>query len=144
MSQLAPTPATAPPSAARPTQPEPPSQAQRDEVAVAVGPGARFEGLLTCLRPARIDGALRGDVIARDRIELGESASVRGRIEARDIVIAGHFEGELFASHSIELLPTARVAGDLRARELSAHEGCLVTGRCRTGASAVDPAPDAE
>ena len=41
--------------------------------------------------------------------------------------------GFIVASHSIELLATARVTGELRARELLAEEGCLVTGRCRTG-----------
>lgn len=104
-----------------------------------VGSGARFEGLVCCPRAARIEGELVGDVLANDRIEIAEGARVRGRIEARDIVIAGHFEGELFARQAIELLPSARVEGDLRARELTAHEGCSVSGRCSTGASAVDP-----
>lgn len=103
-----------------------------------VGSGACFEGLVCCPRAARIDGELVGDVLANDRIEIAEGARVRGRIEAEVIVIAGHFEGELFARQAIELLPSARVEGDLRARELTAHEGCCVSGRCNTGAAAVD------
>ncbi len=106
-----------------------------NEVAIAVDREARFEGLLTCPRATRIDGAFKGEVTGLDRVELGVESRVEGRIEARDIVVAGHFEGELHASHSVELRETARVTGDIHTRELSAQEGCTVTGRCRTRGS---------
>jgi cytoskeletal protein CcmA (bactofilin family) len=100
---------------------------------VVVHAGASFEGVLSCRHASRIDGYFRGDVVGDDRIELGEESDVSGRIEAREIIVAGLFEGELVASDCIELLASARVTGDLQARELLAEEGCLVTGRCRTG-----------
>lgn len=112
----------------------------RDPVPVILELGASFEGWLTCRKPARIDGRFRGIVVAQDLIELGPEAEVSGRIEARDIVVAGSFDGELVASRSIELLATARVTGELHARELSAAEGCWVTGLCRTGST---PKPSA-
>ncbi len=136
MSQTQPTPSsytartvgggTPPAARARPTH------AAVGEVAIAVDSGARFEGHLSCPRATRIDGTVRGDIIARDRVELGAESRVAGRIEAREIVVAGQFEGELHASRSVELLETARVTGDITTRELSAEEGCVVTGRCRT------------
>ncbi len=102
-------------------------------VPVIVKAGAAFEGLLSCPSASRIDGRFHGQIVAADRIELGENAEVSGRIEARDIIVAGRFEGELVARHSIELLATARVTGEFRARELVAEEGCAVEGRYRTG-----------
>lgn len=108
-------------------------RASRPPAPVIVQAGASFEGVLSCRHASRIDGYFRGDVVGEDRIELGEQSDVSGRIEAREIIVAGLFEGELVASHCIELLATARVTGELRARELLAEEGCLVTGRCRTG-----------
>jgi cytoskeletal protein CcmA (bactofilin family) len=113
-----------------------PVPAAADEVAIAIGPDAHFEGLLTCPRSTRIDGAFKGQVTGLDRVELGAESRVEGRIEARDIVVAGHFEGELHASRSVKLRETARVTGDIDTRELSAEEGCTVTGRCRTRGSA--------
>jgi cytoskeletal protein CcmA (bactofilin family) len=55
-------------------------------------------------------------------------------------VVAGSFDGELVAIQCIQLLATARVTGELHARELSAEEGCTVTGLCRTGST---PKPSA-
>ncbi len=104
---------------------------------VIVQAGASFEGVLSCRHASRIDGYFRGDVVGEDRIELGENSDVSGRIEAREIIVAGLFEGELVASQCIELLSTARVTGELCALELLAEEGCLVTGRCRTGPGSV-------
>lgn len=114
--------------------------AERGEAPVGQAPvilqrGASFEGWLSCRQSARIEGRFKGNVVAEGRIELGESCEVSGRIEAEDIVVAGDFEGELLARQSIELLATARVRGELHARELSAEEGCTVTGRCRTGSA---------
>lgn len=103
------------------------------ESPVIVGAGADFEGVLTCRVASRIDGRVRGDIVGDDRIELGLESDVIGRIEAKDIVVAGKFSGDLVASRRIELLATAEVTGEIRARELSAEEGCSVKGRCRTG-----------
>jgi hypothetical protein len=62
---------------------------------VIVQAGASFEGVLSCRHASRIDGYFRGDVVGEDRIELGEQSDVSGRIEAREIIVAGLFEGEL-------------------------------------------------
>ena len=120
-----------------PGRPDParPAPAAVGEVAVAVDAGARFEGVLACPKDTRIEGCLKGEVNAVGRVELGVDARVEGRIEAREIVVAGHFDGLLAASHAIELRETARVTGELRAPGLSAAEGCVVKGRCRTAAA---------
>ncbi|MBW2294483.1 MAG: polymer-forming cytoskeletal protein [Deltaproteobacteria bacterium] len=108
-------------------------ETERRAAPVIVQAGASFEGVVSCRHASRIDGYFRGDVVGDDRIELGEQSDVSGRIEAREIIVAGLFEGELVARQCIELLSTARVTGEFRALELLAEEGCMVTGRCRTG-----------
>lgn len=115
------------------TAPRSLAQSGQPAVPVIVKAGTAFEGLLSCPGASRIDGRFHGQIVAADRIELGENAEVSGRIEAQDIIVAGRFEGELVAHRSIELLATARVTGEFRARELVAEEGCAVEGRYRTG-----------
>jgi len=123
--------------------PGPEELAERDfppdpeDVPILVAAGSAFEGAVSCRTGARIDGAVKGEISARGRIELGESSQVVGSIRAAEIVIAGCFEGTLTASRRIELLATARVAGDLSAGQLIAHEGCRVEGSCTTV-----PSPD--
>ncbi|MBW2542107.1 MAG: polymer-forming cytoskeletal protein [Deltaproteobacteria bacterium] len=93
---------------------------------------ARFEGLFALRAPARIDGCLRGEVIASDLLWIGQSARVNARVVAPRIVIEGEFDGEAEASGRIELLQTARVRARLDTPRLVLAEGCFFEGRCRT------------
>ena len=98
-----------------------------------LGPGCRFDGLVQLREAARIDGTIEGEIVATDLLMLGETARVRARIEAAEVVIAGAVEGDIVASQRIELAATARVVGTLRSPRITLAEGCLLEGRCETG-----------
>ncbi len=98
--------------------------------------GSEFSGLVALSRPARIDGTVRGDVVADDLLWIGESGRVEGRVEAEEVVVAGQLEGEVRARRRIELLPTARVSASLDAPKLSLAEGSVLEGRCHSGPGA--------
>lgn len=104
-----------------------------DRVAVVVERGQRFEGFLTFRGSARIDGELRGQVVSRGTLLLGEAADVRANIEVDEVVIGGCLEGDVTARCRIQLLATARVRGRLQAPLLALADGCLVRGRCLAG-----------
>ena len=104
-------------------------------IAVVVGESGRFEGLLTFRGRARIDGEVTGEIICRGTLWLGETARVSAVIEVDELMIEGTFAGEATARDRIELLPTARVHGTLRAPRLVLADGCVVEGRCETGAT---------
>ena len=95
--------------------------------------GSAFDGLVALSRPARIDGTVRGDVVAADLLWIGESGRVEGRVEAEEVVVAGQLDGEVRARRRIELLPTARVSASLDAPRLALAEGSHLEGRCRCG-----------
>jgi cytoskeletal protein CcmA (bactofilin family) len=97
---------------------------------VVLGPGDRFDGLLTFRGEARVEGELRGAILAQGRLEIGASAHVEARIEAEDLVVAGSVKGELAARRRIALLAGARVQGALRAPRIALEEGCQLRGRC--------------
>jgi cytoskeletal protein CcmA (bactofilin family) len=99
--------------------------------------GAEFEGLVVLPGPGRIDGTLRGSVIAADLVWIGESGRIAARVEAEEIVVAGRVEGEMRARRRIELRPTARVVGSIAAPRVCLSEGSFLEGSCRTG---VEPA----
>jgi cytoskeletal protein CcmA (bactofilin family) len=98
-----------------------------------IGCGARFEGLLQLRQEARIDGAVRGDIVSDSPIWLGETACVDARIVAREVVVAGELRGSVAASVRIQLLATARVRAELSAPRVAFAEGAYFEGRCRTG-----------
>jgi cytoskeletal protein CcmA (bactofilin family) len=100
--------------------------------------GAEWRGVLVLPGPGRIDGCVRGEVVAEGPVWIGETGVVEADLSAESVVVAGRVEGDIRASSRIELLATAEVRGGLRAPSLTLAEGSLVNGCCRT-----EPQPDA-
>lgn len=97
--------------------------------------GARFEGLLVLPRPARIDGEVRGEVLAASDVWVGPSGRVEADLEGRSVIIEGLVVGDVSARERIELRGGARVRGRVSAPRLALAEGCVVDGSCSTGSS---------
>jgi cytoskeletal protein CcmA (bactofilin family) len=110
-----------------------PASASRRAPEPIVAPNAEFAGLLHLCGPARIDGRIEGEVIATGMVWVGETGSVRARVEAEEVVVAGELEGEVRASAKIELLATARVTAALYTPRVVLAEGSFFEGRCHTG-----------
>ena len=121
--------AQAQPVAAVATPPEP-----------VVGPGCRFEGVLTFRGEASIEGEFRGQVRARGTLRVAEGAQVEASVDVDELIVSGEFTGEARARERIELRPSARVKASLEAPRVRLDEGCLLRGSCRT--APVGPAPE--
>lgn len=100
--------------------------------------GALFEGLLVLPRPSRIDGCVRGEVLAASDVWVGRAGQVYADLEVRAIVIEGCVEGDVNAVERIELRGTARVRGNVSAPRITMDEGCVVDGCCASGGPASD------
>ena len=92
--------------------------------------GSKISGKLTFDGPARIDGEVDGEIIAKDSINIGETAVVTAQIKAASIVVAGKVSGDITGSQKIEIRPSAKVVGNLAAPLLVIHEGALFEGHC--------------
>jgi cytoskeletal protein CcmA (bactofilin family) len=108
-------------------------------VACAVGAGARFEGLLSFWGAARVDGALRGEVAARGRLEVGPAAQIAARIQVDALVVEGAVEGEIVARQRVEVRSGARVRASIRTPRLSIDEGALFEGSLAMGEPGAGP-----
>lgn len=95
--------------------------------------GAAFEGLLVLPGPARIDGRIRGEVLAANDVWIGPSGRVEADLEVRAVTIEGRVEGDVLARERIDLRGTAQVHGRVSAPRLTMAEGCVVDGECRAG-----------
>lgn len=107
---------------------------------VAIGRGARFEGLLGFCGCARIEGSLSGRVLAEGRLVVAQGARVEARVEVDELVVEGQLRGDIVGRRWVRLAPTARVTGNLVAPRLELAEGCRLEGDCRTPDP--DPGPD--
>jgi cytoskeletal protein CcmA (bactofilin family) len=98
-----------------------------------------FCGILVLPGPARIDGRVRGEVIAGGALWIGETGVVEADLEGDTVVVAGRVKGQITALSRIELRPTAAVQGGLRSPRLLLAEGSQVDGPCRCGAALPEP-----
>ena len=95
-----------------------------------LGEGSKVSGKLDFEGPARIDGQIDGEIIAKDSITIGESAVVIGPIKAASVIVAGKVSGDITASQRIELRFSAKVLGNLTSNVLIVHDGAMFEGQC--------------
>ena len=105
------------------------SQATIDSL---IGATTRMEGNVVFQGGLRIDGTVRGDVIAGEGsaglLVIGESGRVDGNIVAVHLIVNGTVHGSITVSGIVELQPKAKVSGEVRYRDVTIHRGAMVEG----------------
>jgi cytoskeletal protein CcmA (bactofilin family) len=83
----------------------------------------------------RVDGEIRGDVVAEESMSsvvvISEKAKVHGRVKAAHVIVNGEVNGPVESYALLELQPKARVVGDIRYEALEMHQGAQVDGELR-------------
>ena len=98
-----------------------------------IGAGTTIEGNITFAGGLRVDGRVRGDVIAADgkpgTLVLSEQAQIEGAIRVSHVVINGTVIGPVHAAEYVELQTKANVTGDVHYKTLEIQLGAVVQGR---------------
>jgi cytoskeletal protein CcmA (bactofilin family) len=96
-----------------------------------IGAGSRLDGDIHFVGGLRIDGAVKGNVVADDAgtVVLSEHAMVEGEIRVAHAVINGKVVGPIHGAESIELQAKAEVTGDVYYKTLEVQLGAIVQGR---------------
>ncbi len=109
-----------------------------------IGAGTVVHGDVTFAGGLRIDGQVKGNVIAADgepgTLVVSEQARIDGEVRVTHVVVNGAVNGPITASDLLELQPKARVVGDVSYRTLEMHVGAVIQGRlthAEPGAAAV-------
>ena len=100
-----------------------------DTIETLIGNGSVFTGDIMVSKSLRIDGTLIGNIKEAANVIIGETAKVKGNINANYIVIDGIVEGNITATECIELLSKSKVTGDLTTTILSINEGAIFKGK---------------
>lgn len=80
-----------------------------------------------------IDGRLEGDVdLPENRLTVGPTGHLQGRVRAREIVIHGTVQGNLEASERVEIRKNAKVIGDLKAQRPVIEDEAYFKGNVET------------
>jgi cytoskeletal protein CcmA (bactofilin family) len=98
-----------------------------------IGEGTTVEGNVIFAGGLRVDGQVKGNVIAAgdqpSTLVLSERARVEGEIRVSHAVVNGTVHGPVHASEYVELQPKCNVTGDVHYRTLEIQLGAVVQGR---------------
>ena len=98
-----------------------------------IGAGTTIEGNVTFGGGLRIDGHVRGNVLALEdkpgTLVLSEQARIEGEVHVSHVVINGTVVGPVYAVEYMELQAKANVTGDVYYRTLEMQLGAVVQGR---------------
>jgi cytoskeletal protein CcmA (bactofilin family) len=98
-----------------------------------IGMATRIEGNLHFKGGLRIDGHVKGNVIADEdqasMLVISEHAKVEGEVRVAYLVVNGEITGPVFSSELLELQPKARITGDVNYKALEMHGGAVVSGK---------------
>jgi cytoskeletal protein CcmA (bactofilin family) len=98
-----------------------------------IGEGATFQGDLRFPGGTlQIDGEVHGDVLSTGErpslIQVGEKASITGRVQATHVVINGRVNGPVHAEGLLELKSKAAVVGSVKYQALEMQQGATIEG----------------
>src|SRR4030065_1970833 len=98
-----------------------------------IGSGTRVGGSIILGGGLRVDGRVRGDVIAVEgkpgTLMLSDQAQIEGEIRVSHVVINGTVIGTVHAMEYVELQPKANVTRDVHYKTLEIQLGAVVQGR---------------
>lgn len=98
-----------------------------------IGISTRIEGNVRFQGGLRIDGQVKGNVVAEGdepcMLVISEHAKVEGEVRAAHLVVNGEIIGPVYSSELLELQPRARITGEVNYKALEMHTGALVAGK---------------
>jgi len=108
-------------------------QKAKNTIDSLIGMETRIEGNIQFRGGLRVDGHVRGNLIANpiegSMLVISEQARVEGEVRAEHIVVDGEIVGPVFCTELLELQPKARITGDVNYKALEMHGGALVSGK---------------
>jgi cytoskeletal protein CcmA (bactofilin family) len=98
-----------------------------------IGATTRIEGNVVFSGGLRVDGVVRGNVMALPdqpgTLMISAEARIEGEIHAAHVFVNGTVNGPIHAAETLELQPTSKVKGDVHYKCIEVQQGAIVEGR---------------
>lgn len=105
-----------------------------------VGPGTKFTGDIMCDGDMRIDGSLKGNIVARGKLVVGPTGSIQGEINCKNFDVSGLIEGTIKVGELLSLKSTSKIHGEIITNKLAIEPGAVFTGKCNMdGGAGIKP-----
>lgn len=100
-----------------------------------IAEGVKVDGKIYSPGSARIDGTVKGELVADKEVIIGKEGKVEADVKTKDAIIAGTFKGNMTASGEVEISSTGKFIGNLTQKDalLSVAKGGLFKGESVIG-----------
>ncbi len=111
-----------------------------DTIDTLVGQNSVFKGDLEFTGGLRVDGKIKGNVIATDdsssTLVLSELGEIEGNVTVPHVIINGTIKGNVSSGGRVELQSKAQIIGDVHYRAVEMELGATINGNlvCDPGA----------
>ncbi len=95
--------------------------------------GARFEGTLTFEDTFRIDGELKGKVVTKNELIVGDGAAIDAEIHVGRLSVSGNVRGVIYARERVEVHAGARLQAEIHTPSILVEDGAVIQGPVETG-----------
>ena len=103
-----------------------------------IGAGTTITGNVQSNGDIRIDGIIRGNLVAKAKILIGAEGVIEGDIDGKQADILGKVTGKIKVADLLYLHGKAMVDGDIYAGKLQIEPTASFNGQCHMGANVVD------
>jgi cytoskeletal protein CcmA (bactofilin family) len=110
-----------------------------ENMTTVLGKEATITGKLEVTTSLRVDGIVKGEVIAQETIVIGATGKVEGDVTSKTCVVAGQVLGNVMAQEKVELQAKSLLQGDLKTKSLVIEQGAIFQGACRMKEGEVAP-----
>ncbi len=103
-----------------------------------IGAGTTITGNVQSNGDIRIDGTIKGNLVAKAKILIGADGVIEGDIDGKQADILGKVTGKIKVADLLYLHGKAIVDGDIYAGKLQIEPTASFNGQCHMGANVVD------
>lgn len=99
-----------------------------------IGAGTRIEGSIYFTGGLRIDGEVKGSILAAEGasssvLVISEHARIEGAVNVAHVVTNGTVVGPVVVTQSLEMQSKAQIVGDVEYAVIEMHQGAVIEGR---------------
>jgi cytoskeletal protein CcmA (bactofilin family) len=106
-----------------------------EEVSVFWGKDSLLKGKMNSEGIFRLDGKVEGEIYHSGTLIIGETAVIKGKVEATTLVLNGILEGEVTARERMEIHANGKLYGTIFTPIFVIQDGGVFEGNCKMGAS---------
>lgn len=105
-----------------------------EEINVFWGKDSLLKGKMTSEGIFRLDGKVEGEIYHSGTLIIGETAVIKGKVEATTLILNGILEGEVTAKERMEIHASGKLYGTIFTPIFVIEDGGIFEGNCKMGA----------